>query len=171
MSFQELLNPKVLTPLTGEIRSPPGFDHEISKTKKTDKKEVVKKPSQRELDSLKVKKAWEVATMPAKNIPMNLIMSYMTGNSLQVIPIMMTLMLLWNPLKAVFTETNPAFSAYVTKTNSSQMYLPKAVFVVCQVANMLIGLWKLNKMGLIPNKEADWLSWQVAGEYIEKLSF
>ncbi|KAM9916003.1 hypothetical protein OXX80_013748 [Metschnikowia pulcherrima] len=133
MSFQELLNPKVLTPLTGEIRSPPGFDHEISKTKKTDKKENLKKPSQKELDSLKVKKAWEVATMPAKNIPMNLIMSYMTGNSLQVIPIIMTLIVSGGKHVDRFME--------------------------------------LNKMGLIPNKEADWLSWQVAGEYIEKLSF
>lgn len=170
MTFQELLHPKVMAPLTGDIPSPPGFEQVSSNVKKTEKTEI-KKPSQKELDILKVKKAWEVATAPAKNIPMNLIMSYMTGNSLQVIPIMMTLMLLWNPLKSVITETNASFASFSTNTNKLQIYLPKLVFVLCHLANMLIGLWKLNKMGLIPNKEADWLSWQVAGEFIEKLSF
>ncbi|GEQ67040.1 hypothetical protein JCM33374_g703 [Metschnikowia sp. JCM 33374] len=174
MSFQELLNPTVVAPMAGDIPPPPGSGQDGLKSKKIEKTEIsqpTKKPTQKELDSLKVKKAWEVATTPAKNIPMNLIMSYMTGNSLQIIPIMMTLMLLWNPLKAVFSETNAAFLPFTTKTNASQIYLPKAVFVLCQLANMFIGLWKLNKMGLIPNKEADWLSWQLAGEFIEKLSF
>ncbi|OBA23377.1 DUF1077-domain-containing protein [Metschnikowia bicuspidata var. bicuspidata NRRL YB-4993] len=160
--------------MTGDIPSPPGFEQEAPRLKKSDrteKNEHTKKPTQKELDLLKVKKAWDIATMPAKNIPMNLVMSYMTGNSLQVIPIMMTLMLLWNPLKAILTETNSVFAGFTTNTNSLQMYLPKIVFVSCQLANMMIGLWKLNKLGLIPNKEADWLSWQVAGEYIEKLSF
>lgn len=168
MSFEELLVPKVKQPLAGDITSPPGFDSAFTKSKKS---EPVKKPSEAELDQLKVKKAWEIATSPAKSIPMNLIMSYMTGNSLQMIPIMMTLMLFWNPLKAIFTETGPAFRGLQNDRISGELILPKVVFVLCHVANMSLGLWKLNKMGLVPNSEADWLAWKEATQVVERLAF
>lgn len=164
MSLHQLVHPTVTTPAS-EIALPPGFGTDASK-----KKSDVKKPLPAELDQLKVKKAWEVATGPAKSVPMNLIMSYMTGNSLQMIPIMMTLMLFWNPLKAIFVETELLFRSLVTERNRSEMYLPKVVFVLCQLANMAVGVWKLNQMGLIPNKEADWLGWKIAGAVAEKLS-
>lgn len=155
-------------PLSGEIVSPPGFGSGPSKLKKTTS---VKKPTEAELDQLKVKKAWEIATSPAKNIPMNLIMSYMTGNSLQMIPIMMTLMLFWNPLKAIFTETGPAFKGLQNERNATELILPKVIFVFCHLANMSLGLWKLNKMGLVPNSEADWLAWKDATQVIERVAF
>lgn len=146
-----------------KIDPPAGFDWH---------KKIVssgRQPLAPELDELKVKKAWEVAYAPAKAIPMNLIMSYMTGNSLQMIPIMMTLMLLWNPLKAIFTETNASFRSLRTEGNAADILLTKGVFVICQLASMLVGVWKLNKMGLIPNSEADWLAWRSPDVPVEKL--
>lgn len=123
------------------------------------------------MDELKVRKAWEIATSPAKNIPMNLIMSYMTGNSLQMIPIMMTLMLFWNPLRAIFTETGVAFQDLSNERNSTDMIMPRVVFVLCHLANTGIGVWKLNKMGLVPNSEADWLAWKDGAKVVERLVF
>lgn len=154
--YSELLNPQ-LVKSEGKYGSPPGY--ETSGAKKSGGP-AIKKPDQSQLDDLKVKKAWEVAMGPAKAIPMNLIMSYMTGNSLQIIPIMMTLMLLWNPLKAIFTETNAAFKPFETKGNLSDILKAKAVFVICQIGSIAVGVWKLNNMGLIPNREADWLAWK-----------
>jgi ER membrane protein complex subunit 4 len=43
-----------------------------------------KAPTQEETDTLKLKKSWEIALAPGKQLPMQLIMSYMSGNSLQV---------------------------------------------------------------------------------------
>lgn len=168
MAFDELLRPQVKQALECDIVPPPGFAAGSINSKKA---VPVKKPLESELDQLKVKKAWEVATGPAKSIPVNLIMSYMTGNSLQIIPIMMTLMLFWNPLKAIFTETGPAFRDLSNKRNSSEIILPRIVFVLCQLANMAVGVWKLNKMGLVPNGEADWLAWKVPAKVIERLAF
>lgn len=111
-------------------------------------------------DTLKMKKAWELAYSPAKSIPLNLFMSYMTGNSLQVIPLTMALMLLWNPLSTIANLTNSTFAKLKTASNSSQILLAKGVFVVGHVACMLIGLYKFYKMGLIPHTEADWLAWK-----------
>lgn len=167
MAFDDLLLPQVKPRFGGELASPPGFATET----KARKVEPTKKPSESQLDQLKVKKAWEIATGPAKSIPMNLIMSYMTGNSLQMIPIMMTLMLFWNPLKAIFTETGPAFLGLANERNAQEIIFPRIVFVLCQLANMGVGVWKLNKMGLVPNGEADWLAWKDAAQVVERLSF
>lgn len=147
------------------ILAPSGFGTDSSKTRGVDSKQV----QSADLDELKVKKAWEIATAPAKNLPMNLVMSYMTGSSLQIIPIMMTLMLLWNPLKSIAQEVGPVFKPLKTQGNKLQIYALQAVFVVCQLMNMAIGFWKLNKMGLIPNGDADWLEWKTTGSYVETL--
>lgn len=133
----------------------------------TSKKLTPRKPlSDAELDTLKAKKAWEVAMGPAKSVPMNLIMGYMTGNSLQIIPISMTFMMLLNPLKAIFTETNRAFKGLEPK-DRGMLLLLRFVFIMCQVASMMIGIYKLFKMGLIPHSEADWLFWLHPVQYRE----
>ena len=52
-----------------------------------------KPPSQEDMDSLKLKKCWEIALAPAKQLPMQAIMAYMSGSSLQIFSIMMVFML------------------------------------------------------------------------------
>lgn len=48
-------------------------------------------------------RAWDVAMGPAKSIPMNAIMIYMSGTSLQIFTVMVTAMLFFNPVKAIMT--------------------------------------------------------------------
>lgn len=144
--------------------APLGYSNE------TKTKQDLPKPSQADLEKLKVKKAWEFAISPAKNIPMNLIMSYMTGNSLQLIPIMMTLMLLWTPLAAIFTQTGAGFRPYTTEKNKAEVILPKVTYVFCNLVIILIGLWKLDRMGIIPYHEADWLDWKFPAMKTETLA-
>mmetsp|Transcript_2657 Transcript_2657/g.3124 ORF Transcript_2657/g.3124 Transcript_2657/m.3124 type:complete len:182 (-) Transcript_2657:976-1521(-) len=172
-SYGELLNPSIVkdSKISGkkQITLPAGFSISLQHSKLNATARSNNKPDLERLEELKVKKAWEIALGPAKSIPMNLIMSYMTGNSLQIIPIMMTLMLFWNPLKAIFTETNASFKNLETKKNASDIFLTRAVFVICQLACMAVGIWKLYNMGLIPNSEGDWLAWKVAVQYKEKV--
>jgi hypothetical protein len=52
-----------------------------------------KPPTTEETQTLKIKKAWEIALGPAKQLPMQAIMGYMSGNSLQIFSIMMVFML------------------------------------------------------------------------------
>ncbi len=52
-----------------------------------------KVPTPEETATLKLKKAWEIALAPAKQLPMQAIMGYMSGNSLQIFSIMMVFML------------------------------------------------------------------------------
>ncbi|KAJ3194492.1 Meckelin [Irineochytrium annulatum] len=56
---------------------------------------------QANLEKLKAKKAWDVALGPGKSIPMNAFMLYMSGNSVQIFSILITVMLFFNAAKAL----------------------------------------------------------------------
>lgn len=122
----------------------------------------------RQVLTLNLQKAWEIATGPGKQIPMNLFMSYMSGNSLQLIPITMTLMLFTGPLKAVFSVNN-AFQGLESEKTKQDILLAKLTFVFLQVVVMAIGVYKLNSMGLIPNRRGDWLSWELPTQVCDSI--
>eukprot|EP00126_Sphaerothecum_destruens_P009482 Sdes_comp20517_c0_seq6m15081 len=54
-------------------------------------------------NSLKLKKAWDIALAPGKSIPMNAFMMYMAGNTVHIFSIMITGMMFLNPMKALFS--------------------------------------------------------------------
>lgn len=80
------------------IADPPGYA--VVSSKKAAQK-VVTGPSPQEQELLKVKKAWDVALAPAKSIPMNAFMLWMSGNGVQIFSVMITGMLFMNPIKAL----------------------------------------------------------------------
>lgn len=98
---------------------------------------------------LKLKKAWEVALAPSKQIPMNAIMMYMSGNSLQIFSIMMVFMLFKGPLQGLLA-TNVQFIKFETESNKAKIWGCKAVYVLMQFALLGMGVWKVNAMGLLP---------------------
>ncbi|EMC93513.1 hypothetical protein BAUCODRAFT_37198 [Baudoinia panamericana UAMH 10762] len=119
------------------------------------------------MDTLKLKKAWELAIAPAKQLPMNAIGMYMTGNSLQIFSIMMVFMLFKGPIEAVF-RINSTFSRLETEGNRQQMVLVKLAFVGCNLLALALGVWKVNGMGLLPTTRSDWLAWETAREPLER---
>lgn len=108
-----------------------------------------KPPTPEEMDTLKLKKAWEVALAPVKGLPMTAIMMYMSGNSLQIFSIMMVFMAFKNPLMGL-VNTNQAFERFQTESNSGQMLQVKFVYVAMQLLALAVGVWKINAMGLLP---------------------
>lgn len=96
-----------------------------------------------------MKKSWEVALAPAKQLPMNAIMMYMSGNSLQIFSIMMVFMLFKNPVQSLL-QINQAFARYETPRTRSKMWLVKAVYVLMNLVALALGIWKVNGMGLLP---------------------
>ncbi|KAF2774507.1 hypothetical protein EJ03DRAFT_323073 [Teratosphaeria nubilosa] len=118
-----------------------------------------KNPTDAEMDTLKLKKAWEIALAPAKQLPMNAIGMYMTGNSLQIFSIMMVFMLFKNPVTAVL-NIQATFRALESEGNRQQMVLVKLAFVGCNLLALALGVWKVNGMGLLPTTRSDWLAWE-----------
>ena len=107
------------------------------------------KPSPEEMETLKLKKAWEVAIAPAKQLPMNAIGMYMSGNSLQMFSIMMVFMLFKAPIQALL-NINQTFVRFETDGKRRDLLMVKAVFVGCNLLALALGTWKVNQMGLLP---------------------
>ena len=101
------------------------------------------------MDVLKVKKSWEIALAPAKSLPMNAIMMYMSGNSLQIFSIMMVFMLFKTPIQSLL-QTNQAFARFETEGTKQKLLLVKAAYVLMNLVALSFGLWKVNSMGLFP---------------------
>ncbi|KAK4554612.1 hypothetical protein LTR86_008467 [Recurvomyces mirabilis] len=140
-----------LTKPKANIVDPPGFTTLQSKQKssKTATAPARRQPTPEEMDTLKLKKAWELAIAPAKQLPMNAIGMYMTGNSLQIFSIMMVFMLFKGPITAMFSIQS-TFQRLETDSNRGQMLLVKAAFVGCNFLALALGIWKVNGMGLLP---------------------
>lgn len=52
---------------------------------------------------IQVTKAWEAAYAPAKTIPMNFMMMWMSGNSVQIFSMMVVAMMIMNPLRGIMS--------------------------------------------------------------------
>lgn len=120
---------------------------DIYQRQQQDKQPATKRPE--ETDALKLKKAWEIAIAPSKQLPMQAIMMYMSGNSLQIFSIMMVLMLFKGPIQGLI-NTNAAFAKYESPSTRARLVGVKAVYVLMQLLLLALGVWKVNGMGLLP---------------------
>ncbi|KAM0431885.1 hypothetical protein ACHAPT_005138 [Fusarium lateritium] len=145
----QLEYPPIAKAKVAGVQDPPGFSSGTAKQNKDAKVQPRKPPTAEEMDTLKLKKAWEVALAPVKGLPMTGFMMYMSGNSLQIFSIMMVFMAFKNPLMGL-VNTNQALERFQTANNSAQMLQVKFVYVACQLLALAVGVWKINGMGLLP---------------------
>lgn len=80
---------------------------------------------------------------------MNAIGMYMTGNSLQIFSIMMVFMLFKTPLTAIMNVQN-TFSKLESERTKDQFIMVKLCFIACNLLAVGLGVWKVDKMGLLP---------------------
>ncbi|KAI1205856.1 uncharacterized protein F4807DRAFT_464318 [Annulohypoxylon truncatum] len=152
---------------TGSIPDPPGYPSMLTKKQaKETKVQPRKQPTPEEMDTLKLKKAWEVALAPVKNLPMTAIMMYMSGNSLQIFSIMMVFMAFKNPIMGIIA-TNQAFERFESESNKAKIIQAKLAYVAMQMVALAVGIWKVNAMGLLPTTRSDWLAWEAQREPLE----
>ncbi|GAB0097990.1 ER membrane protein complex subunit 4 [Sergentomyia squamirostris] len=129
-----------------EITSPPGYNPTVGQSHS----EVSKETDQ---NHLIIKKSWDIALAPIKQVPMNLLIMYMSGNSISIFPIMMVGMMLIRPIKALFS-TGATFKVI----EGTQVIGQKFVFLLGNLVNMGLALYKCHSMGLLPTHASDWLA-------------
>lgn len=100
-----------------------------------------------------MKKSWDLALGPLKQVPMNLFIMYMAGNSISIFPIMMVGMLIVRPLKLLFS-TQSTFKMVEGSSAASQ----KLVYFFGNLVNVALALYKCHSMGLLPTHSSDWLA-------------
>ncbi|KAJ3027483.1 UNVERIFIED_CONTAM: hypothetical protein HDU68_003729 [Siphonaria sp. JEL0065] len=161
-----------------EELDPKGFSFSLASSdggKNKGKKEITE-AEQTAIDAnmanLKLKKSWETALGPLKQAPMQAFMLYMSGNSVQIYSIMVTVMLFMNSGNAIL-GTQLAFKRFETvgtdkkPANNSNLILPKIVYVLAQCVLMGLGVYKCSAMGLLPTSHSDWLSFLEAKSVAE----
>ena len=105
---------------------------------------------------------------------MNLFIMYMSGNSISIFPIMMVVMMMFRSntgsLKPLYTKhTRPfktlfsvkqAFKGFETGPNGLGVNIlgQKLVFILGNLANVALAMWKCHSMGLLPTHASDWLA-------------
>ncbi|KAF9009486.1 DUF1077-domain-containing protein [Cyathus striatus] len=145
---------------------PPGFSKSSTSSKAPVKHDA---PSPASYNKLKEKRAWDLAISPAKSLPMQAFMLYMSGGGVQIFSMGIVFMLLLSPFKNI-AGMNEAFSQYAPttkdeKNTKSLAVLPaqKAAYVACNLLTLAVGLWKCRSMGLLPTGTGDWLAFETRG--------
>lgn len=111
-----------------------------------------------------IKKSWELALAPIKQVPMNLFIMYMAGNSISIFPIMMVGMLFMRPIQALF-----ALNSTFKMVENSNAIGQKLVYMLGNFINIGLALYKCQSMGLLPTHSSDWLAFiepQARQEYL-----
>lgn len=103
--------------------------------------------------NLVVKKSWDIALGPLKQLPMNLFIMYMAGNTISIFPIMMVGMMLFRPIKTLFSLQ----STFQT-IEGSQAPIQRFVYLIGNLAGIALALYKCQSMGLLPTHTSDWLA-------------
>ncbi|KAJ5176095.1 ER membrane protein complex subunit 4 [Penicillium canariense] len=158
------------TKAASSIPDPPGFSSSRGGKQRQQQQQQPTAKKAEDTDALKMKKAWEIAIAPSKSLPMNGIMMYMSGNSLQVFSIMMVFMLFKGPIQGLI-NTNAAFAKYETPSTRGRLVAVKLVYVLMQFLLLALGIWKVNAMGLLPTTRSDWLAWESERQPLERAYF
>nr|GAT53680.1 predicted protein [Mycena chlorophos] len=150
---------------------PPGF----SKSPATRSGKSALTRSAESYNSLKEQRALDFALGPAKSLPMQAFMLYMSGSGVQIFSIGIVFMLLLSPFKNV-AGMNQAFAQFAPSTASNPKSLltlpwPKLVYVFFNVLTLAVGLWKCRTMGLLPVGTGDWLAFETRGTAPEIVLF
>lgn len=134
-----------------ELPAPPGYSTTAA---------LVHANEARDADpNLKIKRCWDLALGPFKQVPMNLFIMYMSGNSISIFPIMMVVMMMVRPLKTLFS-VKQTFKGFETGANGVGVNIlgQKLVFCLGNLAGVALAMYKCHSMGLLPTHASDWLA-------------
>lgn len=134
-----------------DVADPPGYDRSALEVDESSSGRQKK-----EVDvTWKVQKAWEIAQAPFKNLLMMGFMMWMAGSTVHLFSIGITFSALWQPISAL-QGVGKVFEPF--QDSRIDLLLPKLVYTALNLAALLLGVWKLNTLGLLPTHASDWVS-------------
>uniref|UniRef100_A0A7S4HY57 ER membrane protein complex subunit 4 n=1 Tax=Vannella robusta TaxID=1487602 RepID=A0A7S4HY57_9EUKA len=133
---------------------PPGFQQDFSVVEQNTSK-AASRDRRTAKAQLKSKKAWEVAKSPMGGIFMTMFMLWLSGSSVNIFSISITMYSLINPIKAIFNVSS-GFKRFEEPNTS--LLAQKFVYIFFQLVGFSIALYKAYYLGLLPSA-ADWSSY------------
>ncbi|ORX55247.1 DUF1077-domain-containing protein [Piromyces finnis] len=146
--------------------TPAGFV--VTKNEKFNKNpEQQQAKDENDLKKLKVKRAYEKAFNSVKGIFMNVVMMFMSGNSINQFTIIIVGMLFSNPIKAL-KQTNEVFKEFEEEDGDNSFLLkPKLTYIALSIAQLLVGIYKCSSLGVLPTTTSDWLTFEQPKTFLE----
>jgi hypothetical protein len=134
---------RALVPSTENLPTPVGFMDTTSVAERT-----------READpNLIIKRSWDIALGPIKQVPMNMFIMWMAGSSISIFPIMMVGMMFFRPIQAMLAIQNTFKSI-----EGNQAAFQKLVYCFGNMLCLAMAVYKCQTMGLLPTHASDWLA-------------
>lgn len=143
-----------------ELALPLGFDVHNALANQTGGTEQEEEGSQAKI---KHKLAWKLATGQITQLPMNMLMMWMSGNQINMWSVMMIGMFCFSPVKAIITM-NENFSRLSLATDLIDFRLQKLAYFAASLAGVALAAYKLSNIGLIPTTASDFLEFVTQGE-------
>jgi hypothetical protein len=162
----EFVNPgrnrgdKSMVPFTENLPAPVGYMDTTTVAEKTKDADP----------SLIIKRSWDIALGPIKQVPMNMFIMWMAGGSISIFPIMMVGMMFFRPIQAMMAIQNTFKSI-----EGTQAAFQKLVYCVGNLLCLAMAVYKCQTMGLLPSHASDWLAfvdpqqrleWSAGGIYL-----
>ncbi|CAF1395455.1 unnamed protein product [Rotaria magnacalcarata] len=108
-------------------------------------------------ERLLAKRSWDIALQPIKQLPMNVILAWMAGNTFSLMSIMIVVMLFMKPIQAIFSLSS-AFSSLEQEGLVGNIWLHKIMYFLGNLTHLALALYKCQSMGLLPTYNSDWIA-------------
>ncbi|CAF0745864.1 unnamed protein product [Rotaria sp. Silwood1] len=108
-------------------------------------------------ERLLAKRSWDIALQPIKQLPMNIILAWMAGNTFSLMSIMIVVMLFMKPIQAIFSLSS-AFSSLEQEGLVGNIWLHKIMYFLGNLTHLALALYKCQSMGLLPTYNSDWIA-------------
>jgi len=122
----------------------------FSSSRSLQKSEPNTPKQQKKTQDLKRKKAWEIATSPAKSILFTVFMLWMSGSGVHIFSLMAVILNFMTPIKGILS-TNAVFA----KFDDVSLFFQKLVYILLNGVILACTLYKCSTMGLLPTS-SDW---------------
>lgn len=110
-----------------------------------------------------VQRCWDVALGPLKQIPMNLFIMYMSGNTISIFPIMMVCMMAWRPIQALMSMSASEYPALTLFTSHLGFFTSlfgshvTSCLFLCQSLSFIPLLCCVSAFKLLESSSQQWL--------------
>lgn len=110
----------------------------------------------------------EIGTAPFKSLLQTGIMMWMSGSQINIFSIMITGMIVMNTIKSLFS-VNTAFVS--VEDGVIDLTQAKLIYVLGNLINAGLALYKCSSMGFLPTTSADWTWLLPIRQAVESSSF
>ena len=119
-------------------------------------------PQEQQNRNLLTKQSWNTALAPMYQVPMNLFLMYMSGSTISIFSLMMVGLLMYRPISALLTSKE-----FYKQLRGDQRALQMFVYLLANVASLVLGLYKCDMLGILPIYASDWIKFGVEREVLE----